>query len=491
MAAPLRLPERTRGGLILLTAAVALSAAFRAVTVLVPARLDAALAAGLFLVAIAALAAAGIVRLPPRVWQLAVPAVLLTAAMLWRDTPVLFALDIAAFGSVVLLLVPQARAPRVARAGVSDYLRAGVMWAGSTVLGPLPLAAREIDWTQVPAGPVTTRVRRVGLGFAAAVPCLVVFGSLFRSADPAYDRALARFVSVDFGPAAEHGAVVLAVGWCLAGYLWLAFRSSPPRRLVPRHGRIGSVEVVSGLGAVLALFVSFTALQLSYLFGGEEAVRAMGLTYAEYARRGFFELVTVAVLTVPLLLVADWAVAASDGPGRRRMRWMEGALVGVVFVLLASALDRMRLYTEMYGLTELRLYTTAFMGWLAVVLGWFVATVLQGRRTRFAWGAAVAGWLVLGALHLVNPDGLIVTTNAGRDRPFDVAYAGQLSGDAVPSLLAVMQALPASRRCAFAREAIGPIAAAAGQDDRWTLGRAAARRALAQDPAVARCGVAG
>lgn len=480
---------RTRGGLILLGSAAALAAAVHAVEVLVPARLELALAGGLMILAIAALAASGTVRLPPRAWQLALPAIMATAAMLWRDTPVLFVLDAAAFGSVLLLLLPHARSPRIARAGVSDYLRAGVTWAGTTVVGPLPLMVREIRWPELPAGPLTGPARRIGLGFAAALPCLLVFGSLFRSADPAYDRAVAQMISVDLDAFAEHGAVVLVLTWGVAAYLWLAFRSAPSARIVPPHGRFGSVELVTALGTVLALFVSFMAFQVSYLFGGEQAVRAMGLTYAEYARRGFFELVAVAVLTAPLLLAADWAVAPDDARGRRRLRWIEGALIGVVFVLLASALDRMRLYTAMYGLTELRLYTTAFMGWLAVVLGWLVATVLQGRRTRFAWGAAVAGWLVLGALHLVNPDALIVTVNATRHRPFDASYAAELSADAVPPLLAAMHLMPAPLQCGFAESAIVPLAARSLRNDRWTLGRVNAERALAADAVLPRCGL--
>jgi Domain of unknown function (DUF4173) len=104
----------------------------------------------------------------------------------------------------------------------------------------------------------------------------------------------------------------------------------------------------------------------------------------------------------------------------------------------------MRLYTVEYGLTEQRFYTTAFMGWLVLVFGWFGATVLRGRRHRFGAGALTAGFLVLAALNLVNPDGLIARTNINRavhGRPFDAAYAAQLSADAVPTLLAGMQEL--------------------------------------------------
>jgi hypothetical protein len=122
-------------------------------------------------------------------------------------------------------------------------------------------------------------------------------------------------------------------------------------------------------------------------------------------------------------------------------------------VMLASALFRMRLYTVQFGLTELRFYTSAFMGWLVLVFGWFAATVLRGRRERFGTGALLAGWLVLAALNLANPDGIIVAVNldrAAHGRPFDVAYAETLSADAIPALHRGLPRLDTADACTAA-----------------------------------------
>jgi hypothetical protein len=113
----------------------------------------------------------------------------------------------------------------------------------------------------------------------------------------------------------------------------------------------------------------------------------------------------------------------------------------------------MRLYQGEYGMTELRLYTTAFMGWLAIVFVWFAATVLRGKRERFAFGALVAGAALIGALHLVNPDSLIVRTNVERaknGRGFDAQYATSLSADGVPALVAALPALSTQERSVVA-----------------------------------------
>ena len=84
----------------------------------------------------------------------------------------------------------------------------------------------------------------------------------------------------------------------------------------------------------------------------------------------------------------------------------------------------MLLYTGEYGLSELRVYTLAFMGWLALVLAWFTLTVLRGQRRRFAFGAAAAGVVVVAALNVTNIDGAIARVNLTRAAADQARLAG-------------------------------------------------------------------
>lgn len=215
--------------------------------------------------------------------------------------------------------------------------------------------------------------------------------------------------------------------------------------------RLGIVEVGLVIGLLDALFLLFVLIQIRYFFGGSAHVQATtGLTYAEYARRGFFELVWVAALVLPILLIIHHLLNKDNPAHERIFRWLAGFQIVLLFIIMASAVGRMRLYQSEYGLTELRLYTTAFMGWLAIVFIWFVLTVLRGQRERFACGALVAGYLIVGFLHSLNPDALIVTTNlaqARRGHSFDAPYAAYLSADAVPVLMEAWPTLPESEHC--------------------------------------------
>jgi len=233
------------------------------------------------------------------------------------------------------------------------------------------------------------------------------------------------------------------------------------------------------LGSLNLLFAAFVAVQLPYLFGSAPSGPALG--YAQYARRGFFELVWVAGMVLPLLLGLH---ALLREPRHARVfRWLAGVQVALLFVIIASALHRMRLYQGAYGLTELRLYTTAFMLWLAGVFAWFCATVLRGRRERFTFGALLLAAEALVLLHAFDPDARIVRTNAARvqaERPFDARYAAGLSADAVPALLAALPRVASPvERCIASRQLLRRWGPGAGADWRtWSLARARARSAV-------------
>ena len=218
-------------------------------------------------------------------------------------------------------------------------------------------------------------------------------------------------------------------------------------------------------------------VQFRYLFGGKGLVESQTqLTYATYARHGFFELVAVAGLTLPLLLAADWLLRDEGREGRRVFRWLAATLLLLLFVVIASALQRMRLYEHQYGLTELRVYATGLIVWLAVVCVWFAVTVLRGRRQAFAGGALVLGFAATLAFNALGPDALIARTNLTRPN-VDVRYLAGLGDDAVPPLVAGVGTLPADERRQLARALLNR--STTGGDWRsWNLSRSRAADAL-------------
>jgi hypothetical protein len=252
------------------------------------------------------------------------------------------------------------------------------------------------------------------------------------------------------------------------------------------------------------LFGAYVLTQLGWFFGGEPFLRATtGLTAAQYARQGFFQMVWVVALVVPLLL-ATRAALAPDPSLARRHTLLALPIVALLGAIIASAALRMRLYVQYYGLTTERLYTLVFMGWLTIVLALLATTVLRGRGRPFVAGSIVSALTLLFGLHVEVPDVIVARVNLARaESPsvatrLDLAHLASLSGEAVPLAVQATLAPPlehgrrdrldADAHCAAASRLLhqwGPVSRAAearradGAWRSWNAGESRALRAVA------------
>ena len=259
---------------------------------------------------------------------------------------------------------------------------------------------------------------------------------------------------------------------------------------IPSVFTLGTVETVVILGLVDLLFLGFVIIQVPYLFGGMEFIQnTPDFKLADYARRGFGELVAVAALVLPMLLVSHWLLRRETRLPERLFRILAGIQIALLFVIMASAVQRLLLLTgELgYGLTTVRFYPMVVMIWLAVVFGWFALTVFRGSRNRFAWGALWSAIVILGATNLINPDAFIARTNIAlmnQGREFDGQYnASELSDDAIPVVLEALPLMNTDDQCTTKLKLHYRMIAARGELDlrSWNLSRANSRSLLEEN----------
>ena len=466
------------------------------------------------------------------------------AMFIWRDSIELRVADSAAILTVLsVLFVPQFKVvPRLA--GVLNFA-VGFVWASlNAAFAPVVLLASDINWKLGERSAATRNMVAIVRGFLIALPLILLFGALFVAADAAYQNLVNQVfnINIDFDTLISHVVLTAVFGWLSAGYLRgliIGFdpkfaavpdvvekrdgeadpkgdetglpgnlsildhinRSDPPDTpsqpaeskkawewdnihggLLPQAFKLGAIEIGIFLGLVNLLFLSFVLVQLRYLFGGMELVQnTPDFKLAEYARHGFGELVAVSALVLPILLASHWLIDRENRSAARLFRSFAGVLIGLLFVIMASATQRLLLLTGSlgYGLKTVRLYPMIFMIWLAVVFVWFAMTVLQDRRQYFAWGALWSAFFILGATHFLNPDDFIVRTNtrlyqAGRD--FDAKYNSELSADAVPALMESAAVLDHDKWCAVQGGLARRSAIASTETDlrSWNISRAAA-----------------
>lgn len=308
-------------------------------------------------------------------------------------------------------------------------------------------------------------------GLFLAIPVLAVFIALFSSADAIFASLTSDLFGwqIDLGELPVRLSVAFLVSWIVAGLLGVAagaadldWPSNPPQMKslgaavaepLPIAPRLGVTEAVTILVAVDLLFAVFVSLQVAYLFGGLDTLAAGGITYANYARRGFFELVAVTCL-------AGGLVAGLHAIVLHRTRAFVAAAIGLALlasVILVSAALRLSLYQDAYGWTELRFYIDATIAWLGLGM---VAAVVLLVRDRMRWlvhAMTISAVVILVLANAIGAQRHVADANVARllnpslvppdgRRGLDIDYALTLGDDAVPALVAALPALQGADR---------------------------------------------
>ncbi|PRC42054.1 DUF4173 domain-containing protein, partial [Mycobacterium sp. ITM-2017-0098] len=325
--------------------------------------------------------------------------------------------------------------PWVAPARVANWVRRAVPERGAARAG-LPSASR------------------IAVVAAVTVGLAVVFGGLFASADPAFARLVDQVMPAWRGDEFVSRAVVFAIVVCFvlsAAYL----TRFPPRldALAPRRAAsVRNWEWAIPLAVLDLVFIGFVAVQATVLFGGHTHVlETEGLTYAEYARQGFWQLLWVSALTLLVLSVVVRVAGRNAPTDRRLLRTLVGTLCATSVVVVISAIHRMWVYQQAYGFSTERLMVITIELWLGAV---FVVVALAGIRMSGRWlprTILLAGAVALLSLAATNPDRLIAERNIDRYEQtgaLDTAYLLRLSPDIEPALARLPEPM---RWCAMYR----------------------------------------
>jgi hypothetical protein len=408
-----------------------------------------------------------------------------------RSDPSIVALDVLASLTLAGAALASFGGRNVVSRSFGAILRLATAAVGWVAAGAV--VALSSAQLRLPSGPAVARSLPVLRGLAIAIPIALVFVALFASADAVFADLVDDLVAFELNADDLIGRVMVAtiLGWLAAGGLAFAASRGDPVAEPEVSARVaGTTEVVTILLILNLVFAVFVALQGAYLFGGLDTLAATGLTYAEYARRGFFELVAVATLAGGLIVGAEQLA-------RARTPLLVATAIGLAVqtgVVLASAALRLRLYQEAYGWTELRLYVLATIVVLGIGLVALVASVATDR-VRWIGHVLVVVSLVTGfALNLLGPVRFITEQNVARALDpslvpangyagLDIGYIGRLGDDAIPGLIRALPAVDAKSREVLAAELSSRLSQLRTDDglnawQAWNAGRNGARDAL-------------
>lgn len=368
-------------------------------------------------------------------------AALFALLLSWRDSPTLRAVNISCIIVATGLAANYVFEGSLLKSTITSFFLDLTHSLAATIGGAILLTGSDIRWRDLSGGSLRSRFGGVARGFIVAIPLLLLFGTLFANSDAvflSFVRDTSILVPDDL---ITHVVCVLGIAYIIAGLSRRAFIApmlepgTETLTIKPSY----FTETLTALSLINLLFGLFVYVQFAYLFGGACFVQSrVGLTAAEYARSGFFELLAVVGISLPLLLTAHWLCGNVSRRQQAAFKALSLIYLALLSVIVASALCRMQVYCNAFGLTELRFYSTVTMIAISASLLLFAATVLTGRRRLFA--PLCLGFLVVtcAGVNLTNPDAWIANANISRAKlsgGLDIDYALSLSDDAKPTLL--------------------------------------------------------
>lgn len=312
------------------------------------------------------------------------------------------------------------------------------------------------------------RGRKTGVilrGALIALPVVAVIVALLGSADRVF-ASLLGLEALDAGDIVVHIALLVVAAWSGAAVLRVASaRAEVPKRRGVQF--LGAVEATIVLGSVAAVLAVFGVAQLLDLAAANRKIlERQGIAHADYARTGFFQLLWVAGIVVAIVLTLRAVTRVVTTAQARTITTLGVATCALTIPVVVVSVRRLSLYQDQYGLTMLRLYSTAAALTVGLIV-LLVALAIAGLGRDHVWlpGAILlTGLGALFAMNIVNPEALVARTNLDRADPIvrprdaladnqllrgfglDVDYLDRLSDDAVPTVVAHLDRLdPADR----------------------------------------------
>ena len=329
-------------------------------------------------------------------------------------------------------------------------------------------------------------------GLMAAAVIIIPMTWLLASADPAFNQLLSGLFQGNFF---VHAMVTLAV---LPAVLALAIEirrtpTAPSPAVVAANttttsgARATMLEGTVVLVAVASLLGVWGATQIVVALGGaERLLQTAGLTAADNARQGFFQLVAVTALLVLVIIAVDHFVARTQRSDHRRFLVLS-SIIGIETVgVIISSYSRLALYIERFGYTVLRTWVAWFLAFLAVTMAIIIVAI---NHKRLALQSTVGPIFLLAGLWAVsfgifNPEAYVARGNLERDNTtlsLDVRYLSEdLGTDAVPTVVDHLRELDAEDAIALIQQLcdLEPEASEYGPLG-WNRSEAVAARKLA------------
>lgn len=282
-------------------------------------------------------------------------------------------------------------------------------------------------------------VGKVLIGFTCAIPVLVVVVPLLLSSDAAFSGMMEDIFSD------AYSTICKAVFGVLLSVIALSYGFSMKTGRISgvKQGNFAGVEnvyIISFLAAICVCYGLYLFSQLAYFFSAFRGfLPDEEITYAQYARKGFFEMCLIAVINLCMVFLSLFIAKKKDGKVCHGVKALTTFIGVFTLIIIATAISKMVLYIDAYGMTQLRLTTSAFMVFLTVV---FISVILRIyiRQINVVKTALLAAGCIVLLLGVANVNKVCAEYNyesyrSGKLKTIDVTALYDLGDEGIPYIV--------------------------------------------------------
>jgi hypothetical protein len=275
--------------------------------------------------------------------------------------------------------------------------------------------------------------KKILTGVLISIPVLFVVLQLLMSADSQFESMMGEipqwFQAVD----AEAIIRVLAVLFCTFAFFGLM------QVLLKKHinaiqqeindqssFKIDAIITITVLVLINSVYILFTVVQFKYFFSG---TLQGDFTYAEYARKGFFELLFVTLINLSMIIFVLSFIENAINTIKRLIQSLLTILVLSSAIMLSSAFMRLSMYEEAYGFSFIRVMAHSFMIFLVVIFAYTLIKIWIERLSLFHF-YFISSLLYYTSINMIDLEKMIVSKNIERYETtgkIDLHYFNSLS----------------------------------------------------------------
>ena len=271
------------------------------------------------------------------------------------------------------------------------------------ILSPFNYFKLPFEWAFKIGTTKTTVLKRIAMALVLALPCAIFLTLILANADMVFSLKAEAFIKNIFSKINLHTVFIIICGIITGlyafGVIYSTYNRDDKIKNIKPMECSGDLIIINILLTVLlTIYTAFVVIQFKYLFAGTQLPN--NLTYTEYARKGFFELLLLTVINIIGILASVQFTKQSRGIWAIVTKFLCHYMCSITMILLISSFYRMWLYTNDDGLTRLRTFVMLFLVFetIGLIVTYFYIAKPQFNITLIYLCISLAYYLFLNLL---------------------------------------------------------------------------------------------